>query len=71
MDAVQVSRTANYASNYPPHRVAVSVAFMDSERGVGFLPEEHVNITPVWETKLKMLLQHRRLKTSSPATPNA
>ncbi len=32
---------------------------MDSERGIDFLPEDYVDITSVWNTKLKMLMQHR------------
>ena len=59
MDAAQVSRTANYPSPLPPHRLVVPVAFMDSERGIDFLPEDYVNITSVWETKIQMLMQHR------------
>lgn len=59
MDAAQVSRTANYPSSLPPHRLPVPVAFMDSERGIDFLPEEYVDISPVWEKKLKMLMAHR------------
>ncbi|MBX3061696.1 MAG: PIG-L family deacetylase [Anaerolineae bacterium] len=59
MDAAQVSRTANYPSDLPPHRLSVPVAFMDAERGIDFSPEDYVDITPVWETKLKMLAQHR------------
>lgn len=59
MDAVQVARTANYPSQYEPHRGVVPVAFMESERGLEFTPEDYVDISDVWETKLKMLAQHR------------
>ena len=30
MDAAQVARTMNYASQYPPHRATVPVAFMEA-----------------------------------------
>lgn len=59
MDAAQVARTANYASELPPHRAVVPIAFMDTERGIGFIPEEYVDVTPVWEKKLAMLAAHR------------
>lgn len=58
MDAAQVARTANYPSQYAPHRATVPVAFMEAERGIDFLPEEYVDISAVWETKLNMLNQH-------------
>ena len=59
MDAVQIARTQNYNSAYPPHRLPVPVAFRDAERGIDFVPEEYVDITPVWDAKLKMLAAHR------------
>ena len=58
LDAAQVARTANYPSQYPPHRATVPLAFMDAERGINFLPEEYVDITPVWEKKVAMLDCH-------------
>ncbi len=58
MDAAQIARTANYPSQYPPHRAVVPVAFMDAERGIGFIPEEYVDVTPVWDKKLAMLDAH-------------
>ncbi len=58
LDASQVARTANYPSQYPPHRGQVPVAFMDSERGINFIPEEYVDVSDVWATKLKMLDCH-------------
>lgn len=58
LDAAQVARTANYPSQYPPHRGAVPVAFMDAERGINFIPEEYVDISPVWEKKVAMLDCH-------------
>ncbi len=59
MDAAQVARTSNYRSALPPIRKPVPIAFMDSENGIDFLPEEWVDITEVWQTKVNMLLQHR------------
>jgi LmbE family N-acetylglucosaminyl deacetylase len=35
------------------------VAFMAAENGVNFDPEDYVDISDVWDLKLKMLLQHR------------
>ncbi len=58
MDAAQIARTANYPSAFPPHRGHVPVAFMDAERGIGFIPEEYVDVSPVWEKKLAMLDCH-------------
>ncbi len=59
MDAAQIARTANYPSKFEPHRVTMPIAFMDAERGVDFLPEDYVDISAVWDTKLKMLMQHK------------
>jgi LmbE family N-acetylglucosaminyl deacetylase len=59
MDAAQISRTSNYRSSLPPIRKPVPVAFMDTETGVGFEPEDYVDISSVWEVKVEMLLQHR------------
>lgn len=59
MDAAQISRTSNYRSTLPPIRKPVPVAFMDSEYGINFAPEEYVDISAVWEIKVNALLQHR------------
>ncbi len=59
MDAAQVARTTNYRSRLPPVRKSVPVAFMDSEFGVDFTPEDYVDISDVWHLKQEMLLQHR------------
>ncbi len=58
MDAAQIARTANYPSQYAPHRAIVPVAFMEAERGINFIPEEYVDISSVWEKKLAMLASH-------------
>lgn len=59
MEAAQVARTSNYPSKYPPIRTFVPVAFMAAEFGVDFVPEDYVDISDVWDLKLKMLLEHR------------
>lgn len=59
MDAAQIARTANYPSRFPPHRAQVPLAFMEAERGIGFIPEEYVDVSDVWEKKLAMLNAHR------------
>ncbi|MDZ4766129.1 MAG: PIG-L family deacetylase [Chloroflexota bacterium] len=59
MDAAQIARTANYASTLPPHRAIVPIAFMEAERGIGFIPEEYVDIAAVWAQKLAMLDCHK------------
>jgi N-acetylglucosamine malate deacetylase 1 len=42
-----------------PLRKPVPVAFMATEYGINFLPEEYVDISDVWPTKLQMALSHR------------
>jgi LmbE family N-acetylglucosaminyl deacetylase len=69
MDAAQVARTANYPSRFAPHRLIVPVAFMDAERGIDFIPTDYVDITPVWEKKLRMLEQHRSQFMPGPYDP--
>lgn len=59
MDASQVARTTNYRSTLAPIRKPVPVAFMDSELGIDFVPEDYVDISAVWQIKVDMLLQHR------------
>ncbi|HLY25615.1 MAG TPA: PIG-L family deacetylase [Aggregatilineales bacterium] len=59
MDAAQLARTTNYHSDLPPIRKPVPVAFMDTELGIDFQPEDYVDISSVWEVKQQMLLQHR------------
>ena len=59
MDAAQVARTTNYRSALAPIRKPVPVAFMDTEFGIDFVPEEYVDISAVWSVKQEMLLQHR------------
>ncbi len=70
MDAAQIARTANYPSQYEPHRLVVPLAFMDAERGIGFIPEEYVDVTPVWEKKLAMLDAHISQQMPQQYDPN-
>jgi LmbE family N-acetylglucosaminyl deacetylase len=58
LDAAQVSRTANYRSALPPIRKPMPVAFMDAEFGIDFTPEDYVDISETYETKVKMVLAH-------------
>lgn len=70
MDAAQIARTANYPSQFAPHRLTVPIAFMEAERGIDFLPEEYVDITGVWEKKLAMLSKHRSQLMPGEYDPN-
>jgi LmbE family N-acetylglucosaminyl deacetylase len=47
------------ASKRPPLRRPVPVAFCATDLGVNFVPEDYVDISQVWSTKMQMLLQHR------------
>ncbi len=67
MDAAQVSRTSNYPSVLAPVRKPVPVAFMDTERGIEFVPEDYVDISSVWEIKQAMLLAHRSQHMPGPS----
>ncbi len=42
-----------------PLRKPVPVAFMPPANGINFIPEEYVDVSEVWETKLQMALSHR------------
>lgn len=59
LDAAQIARTANYPSQYAPHRLQVPIAFMEAERGIGFIPTEYVDISDTHAAKLAMLDCHR------------
>jgi len=43
----------------PPVEKRPAVVYMDTLCGLGFVPEEYVDITPVMETKIKMLMAHK------------
>jgi N-acetylglucosamine malate deacetylase 1 len=42
-----------------PLRKRVPVAFMPSANGINFHPEEYVDVTDIWDTKIKMVMNHR------------
>jgi LmbE family N-acetylglucosaminyl deacetylase len=42
-----------------PVRKPVPVAFMPPSNGINFLPEEYVDVSEVWNTKIQMALSHR------------
>lgn len=44
---------------HPPVDQRPAVVYMDTLCGMGFMPEEYVDITPVMETKIKMLMAHK------------
>jgi LmbE family N-acetylglucosaminyl deacetylase len=60
-DAVQMAYV-----QYPATRRSIPVAFMASALGIEFAPEDYVDISTVWETKLNMVLQHRTQFLSGP-----
>ncbi len=70
MDAAQIARTLNYPSQFPPHREVVPIAFMDAERGIGFVPEDYVDVTSVWDKKLAMLDAHLSQHITGVYDPN-
>jgi N-acetylglucosamine malate deacetylase 1 len=67
IEAAQISRTRNYPSAHPAMRKPVPVAFMDAELGINFLPEDYVDITTVWDTKIQMLMKHVSQHMPGPA----
>ncbi|MEN4041077.1 MAG: PIG-L deacetylase family protein [Anaerolineaceae bacterium] len=42
-----------------PLRKPVPVAFMMPSNGIDFIPEEYVDVTEVWPTKVQMVLSHK------------
>jgi LmbE family N-acetylglucosaminyl deacetylase len=42
-----------------PLRKRVPVAFMTTANGINFTPDDYVDVTAVWETKMKMVMHHR------------
>jgi LmbE family N-acetylglucosaminyl deacetylase len=57
--AIQMAWAPPPSSRLPPLRRPVPVAFCATALGINFVPEDYVDISQVWETKMKMLLQHR------------
>lgn len=59
LDAAQLARVRNYPlSDLEPHRERCPIAFMDGVNGLSFIPEEWVDITDHFDTKMEMLSQH-------------
>ena len=42
-----------------PLRKQVPVAFMPPSNGINYIPDDYVDVTPVWDTKLAMVMGHR------------
>lgn len=42
-----------------PLRKPVPVAFFPPSGGINFIPDEYVDVTPVWDTKVRMIACHR------------
>jgi N-acetylglucosamine malate deacetylase 1 len=60
-----VTAVSQMASWSPPPQApgnplgkAVPVAFMTSTKGIGFLPEDYVDVSAVWQTKFRMVQCH-------------
>ncbi len=72
MFASQNARSANYPSPYPPVRKNMQFAFMDTEMGLGFEPEDYVDITETLDVKLEMTRQHvsQQQPSNAPYDPN-
>jgi LmbE family N-acetylglucosaminyl deacetylase len=49
-----------------PVRKRVPVAFMTTANGINFTPEEYVNVTDIWDKKMKMVMNHRSQYLSGP-----
>lgn len=58
-EASLFSSTPNIKSKYPAHKVIPPIFYMESYTGVNFCPLEYVDITETFETKKKMLSQHK------------
>jgi len=49
----------HHPNDSPAHRCVPPVYFMDTVAGIGVVPEEYVDITQVFETKIEMLSKHQ------------
>jgi LmbE family N-acetylglucosaminyl deacetylase len=58
LDAAQLARVRNYASELPVHRGSVPIAFYDDPLGLSFIPEEWVDISEHFQQKVEMLSKH-------------
>lgn len=57
-DASFTATVPHYKTEQAAHSVMSSIFYMDTLAGVGFLPEEYVDITDTIEVKLEMLNKH-------------
>lgn len=58
-DASFVMGLPNVVTEHPAHPGVASLYYFDALAGIDFLPEEYVDITDSWETKSRMLAEHR------------
>jgi LmbE family N-acetylglucosaminyl deacetylase len=58
-DASFVMGLPNIVTEHAAHPGVAPLCYFDALAGVGFLPDEYVDITESWETKRRMLEQHR------------
>lgn len=58
-DVAIMTTVPNIVTDAPPCEKIPVVYFMDSMAGVGFVPEEYVDISATLDTKQKMLAEHR------------
>jgi LmbE family N-acetylglucosaminyl deacetylase len=58
-DATFMATVPLYEAGLPATDGVLPVFYMDTLAGIGFVPERYVDITPVYDQKLKMLTQHR------------
>lgn len=58
MNTVQMAWAPPAGLEGEPLRKQVPVAFMPPSNGINFIPEEYVDVSDVWETKQKMILNH-------------
>ncbi|MDQ7027721.1 MAG: PIG-L family deacetylase [Anaerolineae bacterium] len=58
LDAAQMARVRNYASDLPPFRGRTPIAFYDGVLGMSFIPEEWVDITDFFDAKIEMMSKH-------------
>jgi hypothetical protein len=59
MATVQMAWAPPSGLEGPPLRKQVPVAFMPPSNGINFIPEDYVDVTAVWDTKLAMVMHHR------------
>ncbi|OPZ92449.1 MAG: Mycothiol S-conjugate amidase [candidate division TA06 bacterium ADurb.Bin417] len=57
-DAAFTATLPLHRSGRPAHEAIVPIYYLDTMSGVGFAPEEYVDITGFFETKKRMLLAH-------------